>query len=159
MGCTATTTRGTPCKNSTKEEDEFCHIHKNRRECSICLSSATRNVRTLPCGHTFHVKCINRWKRTGNTTCPVCRKEFDVPIYKITLIIESRNSNERRVFRNIPNEQRVGVRAVEQFDLPENNIDYITEIGILASDSESVLEIIRDDLGIELADINIHSIL
>jgi hypothetical protein len=85
----------------------------------------------------------------------VCRKEFDVPQYKVTLIIESRQTRERAVSASMRNEQRVGMQAVERFDLPENNIDYISEIEIVAMDRDDLLEIIEVDLGLDPTDINI----
>jgi len=85
----------------------------------------------------------------------VCRKEFDVPQYKVTLIIESRQTRERAVSASMRNEQSVGMQAVERFDLPENNIDYISEIEIVAMDRDDLLEIIEVDLGLDPTDINI----
>lgn len=43
--------------------------------CSVCLGdykSDERLQRIPPCGHTFHVDCIDHWLST-NTTCPLCR--------------------------------------------------------------------------------------
>ncbi|KAJ3675501.1 hypothetical protein LUZ60_004543 [Juncus effusus] len=44
-------------------------------QCSVCLGeyqSDERLQRIPPCGHTFHVDCIDHWLST-NTTCPLCR--------------------------------------------------------------------------------------
>lgn len=43
--------------------------------CQICLESyqAGEKLRTLPCLHSFHSRCIQRWLHTNNT-CPVCRQ-------------------------------------------------------------------------------------
>lgn len=44
-------------------------------QCSVCLGdyqSDERLQRIPPCGHTFHVDCIDHWLAT-NTTCPLCR--------------------------------------------------------------------------------------
>ena len=43
-------------------------------QCVICLENYERNneIAELPCGHWFHLKCINEWLET-NRTCPVCR--------------------------------------------------------------------------------------
>ncbi len=50
------------------------------KECSICLVyilHTKKNV--LDCGHTFHMKCINEWKKFSQT-CPICRKDIiDMP--------------------------------------------------------------------------------
>ncbi|KAI1729720.1 ring finger domain-containing protein [Ditylenchus destructor] len=43
-------------------------------KCIICTSSfKVTDVASLPCGHTFHPNCINRWI-SASTTCPICRK-------------------------------------------------------------------------------------
>lgn len=50
-------------------------------QCIICLSNARphnhhRFMKRLPCGHTFHPRCIDRWLNT-RITCPLCR----IPCY------------------------------------------------------------------------------
>lgn len=47
-----------------------------KEECSICLESFMVNegYRTLPCGHDFHKKCIDKWFLEGSQECPMCRK-------------------------------------------------------------------------------------
>ena len=42
--------------------------------CAICLHSAVvaTETDTLPCGHTFHGKCISEWLKRSST-CPLCR--------------------------------------------------------------------------------------
>ncbi|TPX31220.1 hypothetical protein SeMB42_g07792, partial [Synchytrium endobioticum] len=64
--------------------EEFCATDSNvvvdRRapsppECPICLDITLQSeepVKSLPCGHKFHTKCIAHWLETNNT-CPVCR--------------------------------------------------------------------------------------
>lgn len=79
------------CKNYSCHEQ--CHIHRepdeNEPMCSICmLPVRTRGTRTLDCSHTFHKKCIEKWKHTGNYTCPVCRADFDPPRFKATISVE-----------------------------------------------------------------------
>eukprot|EP00741_Cyanophora_paradoxa_P004623 tig00000821_g4487.t1 len=48
------------------------------RECSVCLSEwrAGERLKILPCIHTFHVKCIERWLQI-NLTCPSCNRRVD----------------------------------------------------------------------------------
>jgi hypothetical protein len=45
--------------------------------CSICLESNPRMfVRTLPCcGQTLHSACVDRWFRSGQSHCPLCRHQ------------------------------------------------------------------------------------
>ena len=42
--------------------------------CAVCLEAAVEGdlLRTLPCAHSFHVACIDRWL-SGSTFCPVCK--------------------------------------------------------------------------------------
>ena len=43
-------------------------------QCAICLCPQHRNTRIkLPCGHSFHVTCIDQW-RLRSSTCPTCRQ-------------------------------------------------------------------------------------
>lgn len=40
-------------------------------KCDICLEQCV--PAELPCGHQFGEKCIKKWVREGNRSCPVCR--------------------------------------------------------------------------------------
>jgi hypothetical protein len=40
--------------------------------CSICLCDDENELESLPCGHSFHSKCIISWLLKNNT-CPICR--------------------------------------------------------------------------------------
>ena len=49
-------------------------LHSDRTKCSICLEDFQCGdvVRTLPCFHSFHKECIDRW--LGNKPiCPICK--------------------------------------------------------------------------------------
>jgi len=46
--------------------------HIPKKSCSICLEADRECFETLPCGHAFHVVCINKWFKNINT-CPLCR--------------------------------------------------------------------------------------
>lgn len=47
-------------------------------ECTICFNKGfntdkpQRYVKQLPCGHMFHIKCINTWL-SNHVNCPLCR--------------------------------------------------------------------------------------
>ncbi|XP_062223080.1 RING-H2 finger protein ATL58-like [Phragmites australis] len=56
-------------------------------QCSVCLADYQRDERLQripPCGHTFHIDCIDHWLST-NTTCPLCRVSL-LPAPKTTSI-------------------------------------------------------------------------
>ncbi|TVU29698.1 hypothetical protein EJB05_21277 [Eragrostis curvula] len=56
-------------------------------QCSVCLADYQpdeRLQRIPPCGHTFHIDCIDHWLST-NTTCPLCRVSL-LPAPKTTSV-------------------------------------------------------------------------
>ena len=59
--------------STTKTNNMNINIYSNDT-CSICLSNINLNesVRTLPCNHYYHKKCIDPWIFT-NYTCPLCK--------------------------------------------------------------------------------------
>jgi hypothetical protein len=78
--------------NDTKElnkvSDYFdcCSVCEDlQMECSICLE--TRNLKRLPCNHSFHKECLLKWFETSSSrlnqlptaekfTCPICRRNI-----------------------------------------------------------------------------------
>ena len=87
MFCNSLTSTGKHCKNTKN-----CHLHSLESvHCSICLSPVrkTRGVKELSCGHMFHNRCLNSWKETGGTTCPMCRKTFDETKFKVSICIQN----------------------------------------------------------------------
>ncbi|KAJ5040381.1 uncharacterized protein L3040_006037 [Drepanopeziza brunnea f. sp. 'multigermtubi'] len=61
--------------------------------CGICDLNQDGMSRKLPCGHTYHLQCLETWFRTGNEqegTCPGCRRlyrfllhsDFGEPAYR-----------------------------------------------------------------------------
>ena len=47
-------------------------------DCTICMNKFKNRelARILPCEHTFHSKCVDKWLTSHSNTCPVCRKEL-----------------------------------------------------------------------------------
>jgi len=88
--CGQPTMSGSPCRNRVKVEGP-CRCHTVDNQCSVCFSNMAQGTRTLGCGHTFHSRCVDRWKYTctgGTPTCPMCRTPFDVPQYRVILTIQ-----------------------------------------------------------------------
>lgn len=47
----------------------------DKKQCSICYYTIKNSqMKTLICGHAFHMKCIWNWLVLSNI-CPLCRKE------------------------------------------------------------------------------------
>lgn len=51
-----------------------------RETCAVCLSNLRANsrVKRLPCGHTFHAKCIDACFKRTSIQCPCCRVRVDL---------------------------------------------------------------------------------
>ena len=62
---------------SSEEVDVERKLSRESRDCSICLDSfRDEDVLTrLPCGHRFHLACLDPWVRTCGD-CPYCRRSI-----------------------------------------------------------------------------------
>lgn len=51
---------------------------ENHDMCSVCLVEFERGhgIRRLPCSHTFHTRCVDRWFYNGRLNCPNCRGQI-----------------------------------------------------------------------------------
>merc|ERR1712013_397767 len=60
-------------------EEEGGDGKKKKEQCSICLEEFKNgdSIRRLPCFHIFHTHEIDRWLKTGNDKCPICRVPID----------------------------------------------------------------------------------
>ena len=47
------------------------------RECQICMEEyeAGDAYRVLPCGHRFHIECVDKWLRSTSAQCPMCNHD------------------------------------------------------------------------------------
>ncbi|XP_047166570.1 E3 ubiquitin-protein ligase ORTHRUS 2-like [Vigna umbellata] len=59
-------------ENQTKSTNVWEMLSQSIK-CSICLQLPERPV-TTPCGHSFCLKCFQKWLRGGNTKCVQCRQ-------------------------------------------------------------------------------------
>jgi len=55
---------------------------ENVTDCVICAGDLS-DARVLPCGHTFCLKCIDKWNQSKTAgekvSCAICCKEFEIP--------------------------------------------------------------------------------
>jgi len=92
--CGGQTKRGGQCRRPASHGKDRCCQHMSE-QCSICFSQMTpATTRLLECGHSFHTRCIDRWKRTSRT-CPICRQPFDQPVYKVAITIQCIADNQQ----------------------------------------------------------------
>ena len=69
--------------------------------CVVCLEELNinkLNVKTLACGHKFHISCINSWINKCNFSCPLCRKQF-IPSKSDLDCLEKRLVHEENKFK------------------------------------------------------------
>eukprot|EP00913_Durusdinium_trenchii_P030799 g28845.t1 len=55
------------------------HVRRSRdSSCAVCLCDFDRGeaLRRLPCSHSFHQSCIDRWLRR-NQVCPLCLRDVE----------------------------------------------------------------------------------
>jgi len=46
-------------------------------DCLICMDEIKSDIKFLPCAHSFHTQCINRWIHE-NPICPECRIPINI---------------------------------------------------------------------------------
>lgn len=90
--CKGTKADGTQCQRMGTGN---CFQHRVTGQCPVCMEDMySRGSRTLDCQHTFHTRCLDRWKQRART-CPVCRTPFDQPVYRVTVTIECLSNGNR----------------------------------------------------------------
>ncbi|KAL6899764.1 hypothetical protein ACP4OV_006422 [Aristida adscensionis] len=91
-------------------------------QCSVCLADYQpdeRLQRIPPCGHTFHINCIDHWLST-NTTCPLCRVSL-LPAPKTISIepdLEAQTAGEDSL--NVLHREALADESSQQEDLSTN---------------------------------------
>lgn len=60
------------------DNDLFSANPAKIEKCGICLSKMRNPLRPINCFHYFCKFCILKWYNCGNTTCPICRKNFSM---------------------------------------------------------------------------------
>lgn len=62
----------------SNEASTVSNCFKALESCIICFDALgpTSSLRQLPCSHTFHQPCIDKWICNRDTKCPLCRETF-----------------------------------------------------------------------------------
>jgi len=71
----------------------------NKDMCAICLMDYTEEemLRELPCGHRFHVQCVDQWFRSSNSlSCPMCKARVTTPPSPSLLTSSSSSTSSSR---------------------------------------------------------------
>ena len=92
------------------------------QKCSICLEDLSDEIYTLECNHKFHTKCIIKWFRNDNSTCPLCK---DIKTYsnlsywqKIDTIAEIKKLGRRK---NCPDKLKKILNKIKEEKKKEND--------------------------------------
>jgi len=63
--------------------DKYYKCKTENIYCSICCNTVkyTEFIRKLPCKHTYHKKCVDKWlisllRKSEKMNCPLCRKNI-----------------------------------------------------------------------------------
>ena len=78
--------------------------------CAVCLCDAEEGeeIKTLPCAHRFHAKCVDRWLR-GHRSCPMCKS--DVGAMGARALAARDEAPEATRYRRAPTSRRSGAVA------------------------------------------------
>ena len=149
MQCTGTTREGIQCKRMCHNGSNKCHLHQGE-QCSVCLLQMTpQNSRRLDCNHTFHINCLERWKRRSHT-CPMCRAPFDQPRYKVKITIEPDGIQHETITSNIQS-------LIDTFGLDANFERFVSSISFAVM-NETDLRSILEEIGFVPPSMNFTSL-
>lgn len=82
------------------DECSIC-LMKMKQEVNCCTDDHTKSgliVKLQNCGHHFHENCITTAMNTGNSTCPLCRKEYQ----RINIQYDTYSKEEESLFSLSP---------------------------------------------------------
>jgi len=143
--CQATTQQGVQCRRNATEDGTTCTQHRGE-SCPVCLLPMGHGThRTLTCQHTFHTRCLDRWKRTSHT-CPMCRAPFDQPQYKVSISVHHLASNT--ITRDSYITSNLGPMFTT-FSIPTLQPRYITDIFFDIGFDEFIDEVFQE-IGVRL---------
>lgn len=93
-------------------------------ECAICLKMIkSRFAKKIPCGHLFHIKCLNKWEKR-KLSCPMCRYKYGE--------VDLENLNAEFF------------RELIDFNIIFENINTHNDIDTLCDKYDKILDIVND---------------
>jgi hypothetical protein len=69
-------TNSEPVVSDDVQKAEVCPVEDDTAECCLCMEDLILGckMRELPCGHSFHLECVDDWL-LRRRTCPVCLRD------------------------------------------------------------------------------------
>ena len=64
-------------KDELVEAALFARGGESGARCNICFDDyeSGDGLRVLPCGHRFHIECVDHWLRSKSLKCPLCNHD------------------------------------------------------------------------------------
>ncbi|MCJ1350196.1 MAG: hypothetical protein MMC33_000177 [Icmadophila ericetorum] len=84
-----------------------------QRTCTICLEDFLDNeslVRKLPCGHIYHLHCIDTFLQTRSSLCPICKSRV-LPVRYCPVKVTNGMVRKERLIRRM--RERVTIESVD----------------------------------------------
>jgi hypothetical protein len=147
--CSGVTRQGVQCKRQVRETENTCGRHNQTTglQCPVCLDDMGRGRhRTLDCGHAFHLRCLDRWKRMSRT-CPMCRVPFDQPQYRIRVSVQRIRDDHTSVHSYVTSNVAglVNSFGIDPFVDPRFQTDILFEVA-----DDEILTDVLEELGITI---------
>ncbi|XP_074627248.1 E3 ubiquitin-protein ligase TRAIP-like isoform X1 [Acropora palmata] len=119
-----------------------------RAKCNICTESIQDGAACCPCGHVYHLQCINRWLEQSRS-CPTCRKStskatvlfFDTTNLDISCNENDIESLKSRIeeLKSFLNQKDVEISCIKQ----EHKKDLAEQIALLQKQNCCDVEIVK----------------
>ena len=97
-------------------------------ECAICFEALDSNlIAPIKCGHIFHEKCLETWKKSNQSICPLCRNDASGTvklIYDIKFSLNNNKDNLLTMEQLIQDNQKL----IRQNEIIKKQIQQINEI-------------------------------
>ncbi|OQS05233.1 hypothetical protein THRCLA_02600 [Thraustotheca clavata] len=114
----------TPVNKEVLESLEQTTCMQGEEECVICMNGLHDAVK-LPCGHLFHMECIDAWLRM-RSTCPTCRYRFQ---NEFSGRYAFRGINTALIVEDV--ETHISPNELQNFDLSGKTVKAIVHVSLI----------------------------